>query len=80
MIDKVSVYIVAESGETIKICESNLRLQSKLDTAIADTFSEIVHLQQSIADEEMKTAEKFRLCLDLKNYLQEMRENADNAG
>lgn len=77
MIEKISTFIADESGETIEIYESNYKLQSKLDVFIADTFSEIIARGQSIADEEIKTAEKFHLAKTLKFYLKEMKENAD---
>ena len=75
MIEKISLRVADESGAFIALSESDLKLQSKLDVYIADTFSEIVRLGQSIADDEIRTAEKFHLALNLKNYLQEMKEN-----
>lgn len=75
MIEKITLRIADESGAFVALSESELKLQSKLDVYIADTFSEIVRLGQSIADEEIKTAEKFYLAVNLKNYLQEMKEN-----
>jgi hypothetical protein len=75
MIEKIRLCVADESGALIEIPESPLKLQSKLDVLIADTFSEIVRLGQAIADDEIRTAEKFNLAVNLKNYLQEMKEN-----
>ena len=76
MIEKICLCLTDESGAFIEIPESQLKLQSKLDTLIADMFSEIVRRSQSIGDDEIRTAEKFNLAQNLKNYLKEMKQNA----
>lgn len=75
MIEKIYLCVAAEDGARLEIKTSELKLQSKLDVLIADTFSEIVFAQQSINDDESRTAEKFRLAQNLNNYLKEMKEN-----
>ncbi|MDQ3750431.1 MAG: hypothetical protein M3367_15660 [Acidobacteriota bacterium] len=77
MIEKIRACLCDESGNSIEIESSDLSLQSKLDVVIADTFSHIVRAQQDIQDAEIKTAEKFHFALNLKNYLEEMKENAN---
>lgn len=74
MIEKIVLQIVDESGNSIEIVESYLKLQSILDTAIADCFSQIIFHQQEIVDDEIKTAEKFHLAHTLKCYLKEMKD------
>ena len=75
MIEKVSIAIVGESGDIVPIKNHNLEM--KIETAIADNFSEICYRNNSIKDEEIKTAEKFAFAVALNNYLKEMKENAD---
>lgn len=76
MIEKISLGLISESGETIEMLKaSNAQIESKIETAIADTFSAICFGNNSIADEEIKLAEKFNFALNLKNYLKEMKEN-----
>lgn len=75
MIEKISLCLCDESGTTIEIVESNLKLQSHIDTLTADYFSQIIFRLQSIEDDEMRTAEKFHLCHTLKIYLKEMQNN-----
>lgn len=77
MIEKITLCLADESGAVIALAASPLKIQSKLDTLIADTFSEIVCRQQSIADEEIKIAEKFHLARALKKYLEEMNDAAN---
>jgi len=77
MIEKIILQIADEAGSSIEIAESDLQLQSRLDTAIADYFSQIIFHHQSIADDEIKTAEKFHLAHTLKFYLKEIKENAN---
>ena len=74
---RIALCVSNENGETIKLPEkmSALKLQSNLDILIADTFSEIVCSQQSIADEETKACEKFNFALFLQNYLKEFKSN-----
>lgn len=69
MIEKIYLCARSEEGAFIELPESELKLHSKLDVFIADTFSEIIRRQQSIADDEIKSAEKFHFALHLKNYL-----------
>lgn len=77
MIEKIWLGLISESGETIEMLRtSNAQIESKIETAIAETFSAICFGNNSIADEEIKLAEKFNFALCLKNYLKEMKENA----
>ena len=77
MIEKITIQIADESGNLIEVEESDLQLQSRLDTSIADYFSQIIFHHQSIVDDEIKTAEKFHLAHTLKFYLKEIKENAN---
>ncbi len=72
MIEKISLQIADESGSTVEVKESKIKLQSTLDIAIADFFSQIIFYQQGIVDDEIKLAEKFRLAHALSNYLKEL--------
>lgn len=74
MIEQISVALVGESGEIVPIKERQIEM--KIETAIADTFSEICRRNNNIADAEIKTAEKFHFAVNLQNYLKEMKENA----
>ena len=76
MIEKIVMQIADESGNTVEIVESDLKIQSKLDSTIADYFSQIIFAQQGIADDEIRIAEKFNLAHELKLYLKEMKTNA----
>lgn len=77
MIEKISFALIDESGNTVPVRESqrNAQIEIKIDIAIADLFSEICFINNSIADTEMKVAEKFELAKMLKNHLEEMKEN-----
>ena len=76
MVEKIIMQIADESGNTVEIVESDLKIQSKLDATIADYFSQIIFAQQAIPDDEIRIAEKFNLAHELKLYIQEMRKNA----
>ncbi len=78
MIEKISICAVNESGETITLDESIIKISSGLDVVIADVFSEIVRTQQNIDDEEIRASEKFYFAQTLSIYLKEMKENASN--
>ena len=78
MIEKISLCAVSESGETVTLDESIIKISSGLDVVIADIFGAINRNLQSIADEETRGCEKFYFALSLKNYLKEIKENAGN--
>ena len=75
MIDKISMSITNESGETLRFDESLTKLESRIETATADLFSQICFRNNSIQDAEIKTAEKFYFALQLQNYLKEREED-----
>ena len=77
MIEKISIALIDESGNIIRLRESrrNARIEIKIDVATADLFSEITFINNSISDEEIKIAEKFHLAKTLQNYLEEKKEN-----
>lgn len=77
MIEKITLCVADESGSFVEVKESNLKLQSILDTAIADDFSEINFVMQNIGADELKLSEKFRFAILLGSYLKEIKENAD---
>ena len=78
MIEKITMCLCAENRTSfIEIPQSELKLQSKLDIVIADTFSKIVGAQQSVKDDAIRTAEKFKLAQTLNNYWEEMNRNDD---
>jgi len=79
MIEQISLRIADESGEFVPIKTTMARLEIKIDVATAEIFSEICFRNNSIADEEIKLAEKFNLAKSLKNYLEEIK-NADTTG
>ena len=76
MIEKISLALINESGDCVAIPGEITQMESRIETAIADTFSEICRTNNNISDKEIKIAEKFFFALNLKNYLEEMK-NAD---
>lgn len=79
MIEKISLALINESGETVPIEKTTAaQIEIKLETAIADLFSEICCRNNSIEDQEIKTAEKFFFALNLKKYLEEIENDARN--
>ena len=76
MIEEISLRICSESGESIIIKDSQERLDIKLDTVIADTFSKICFRLNGTEDREIRTAEKFMLAVHLNKFLEESN-NAD---
>lgn len=78
MIEKISLVIAGESGDFLPLEKTSAgQLEAKLEETIADLFSKICFRNNSITDQEIKTAEKFHFALNLKNYLQEIKEDAD---
>lgn len=78
MIEKISLAIIDESGNFLPIeKETGGRLEMKLETVIADVFSAICIHNNNLQDDEIRLAEKFNFANSLKNYLKEMKENAD---
>jgi len=78
MIEKISLVLINESGDTVPIEQATFtQLEIKIDVAIADIFSKICFRNNDITDAEIKTAEKFIFALNLKNYLEEMKENGN---
>lgn len=73
MIEQISLALVDESGEIVPLRERHV--ESKIEIAIADIFSEICRRNNEIADNEVKIAEKFHFAATLKNYLKEQKEN-----
>ncbi len=76
MIEKITLCVADESGSFVEVRESSQKLQSVLDIAIADDFSEINFIVQSIGDEEIRIAEKFRFAVVINSYKKEIKENA----
>lgn len=73
MIEKISLLLANESGDFVPIeTPNNVQLEMKIDIAIADIFSQICFRNNSIVDQEIKTAEKFFFALNLKKYLGEI--------
>ena len=77
MIEQINLVLANESGDFVFVRANNVEM--KIETAIADLFSEICRRNNSIEDAEIKIAEKFNFCLNLKNYLEEMKKYADTA-
>ena len=78
MIEQISLALINESGECVPIEKISVGLiESKLELAIADTFTEICRTNNDISDSEIKIAEKFFFALNLKKYLKEIKQNAD---
>lgn len=75
--EKISLAIVGESGDAVPIKQTVERLEIKIETAIADTFSAICFANNNIADNEVKTSAKFAFAVALTNYLKEMNRNGD---
>jgi predicted mannosyl-3-phosphoglycerate phosphatase (HAD superfamily) len=79
MIEQIKLALINESGDFVPIKTSNVKLEMKIEMAIAETFSEICKRLNDLTDEEIKLAEKFNLAKNLKNYLEEMND-ANTAG
>ncbi len=79
MIEQISLALISESGDIVPIMKTtDSHLEMKIETAIADTFSEICKRLNDFKDNEIKLAEKFHLAKNLNNYLEEMNNaNAD---
>lgn len=75
MIEKITVALVGENGDIVPLKNHHVTL--KIETAIADTFTEICFRNNSITDAETQTAEKFAFAVALNNYLKEIKQNAD---
>ena len=77
MIEKISLALINESGDVVTVQQATTaQLEIKIETTTADTFSAICRRNNNITDAEIKTAEKFRFALNLKEYLEDMK-NAD---
>ena len=78
MIDGINFVIANSLGDALPVERiTPEQLEIKIETIIADTFSAICFRNNNIADAEEKTAQKFYFALNLKNYLEEIKENAD---
>lgn len=78
MIDGINLIISNRLGDALPIERiTPEQLEIKIETIIADTFSAICFRNNNIPDAETKTAQKFYFALYLKNYLEEIKENAD---
>ncbi len=67
-----------EAGDTVPVEKTtDAQLEIKIDVAIADLFSQICFRNNSMTDVPIKVAAKFNLARNLKNYLEETKENAD---
>lgn len=78
MIDGINLVIANSLGDALPIERITAQqLEIKIDVAIADMFSAICFRNNNIADAEEKTAQKFYFALNLKNYLEEIKENVD---
>ena len=75
MIEKITLMLTNESGESVPIEKvTDAQIEIKIDVAIADIFSKICFRNNSIQDQEIKTAEKFIFAANLNRYLKEMKE------
>ena len=80
MIDGINLVIANSLGDCLPVERiTPEQLEIKIEMVIADTFSAICFRNNNIADAEAKTAQKFYFALNLKNYLEEIKENADHA-
>ena len=78
MIEKISLVLINESGDVVPVAKtSDTKIEIKIEEQIADIFSQICFRNNSIADAEIKIAEKFYFALNLKNYLEEIKKNDD---
>ncbi len=78
MIDGINLIIANRLGDALPVERITAQqLEIKIDVAIADMFSQICFRNNNIADAEAKTAQKFYFALNLKNYLEEIKENVD---
>ena len=80
MIESISMAIVNESGDNLPVKQTAERLEIKIETTIADTFSRICFINNGITDQEIKLSEKFHFAVTLNNYLKEMQKNETRIG
>ena len=69
MINKISLQLVNESHDTIPVAAENANVESLLEIAMAEMFSEICTRNNNLDDKEIRVDEKFRFCLNLREYL-----------
>jgi hypothetical protein len=75
MIKKISLALVDESGAIVPVEKITIeQLGIKMDITIADIFSRICFKNNSIADDEIRLAEKFQLAKTLNKHLKEMKD------
>lgn len=76
MIEQIKFALVNESGDIVPLGKVTcVNVEMNLESVIAETFTEICFRNNNISDSEIQTAEKFFFALNLKNYLEEMKEN-----
>ena len=74
MIEKISLKLADESGNTLTLPADDYSVAMKLDLVIAHLYAEITTvLHAETMDEEAKLAEKFVFASHLQKYLEEYR-------
>ncbi len=74
MEETISLALINDSGEFITIKSRN-GIESKVEFEIAETFTEITQTlnNENVNDDEIRIAEKFRLCQHLNQFLADYR-------
>jgi hypothetical protein len=71
MIEKITLKLADESGNTVTVPEDDYSVESKLDYVIVHLYSAITNRQNATPDAENKLAEKFAFAANLQKYLEE---------
>ena len=74
MIEKIRAQLINESGDAIPIKDFNISIESLLETTTAEQFTEICTRNNKLTDDEIRRDEKFRFCLNLREYLIDLED------
>lgn len=74
MIERIRAQLVNESGDSIPIKDCNVSIESLLETTTAEQFTEICKRNNNLTDDEIRRDEKFRFCLNLREYLIDLED------
>jgi len=64
MIEQIALAVVSASGDMLRV-ENNEQLEMRIETAIADLFTEICRTNNNLGDEDVKISEKFFFAMNL---------------
>lgn len=77
MIETITLVLTNDDGEILPVKPKDIKPDVLIEIETADLFTEICKLNNSIEDAQIKTAEKFHFALSLKNYVEDIKRNAE---